>query len=122
MTLLPTSGIALGAEVILISNDGSESVSGNFVGMQQDIIIPLGNIVVQLSYRGGDGNDVTIRRSNLQNCNQRSHPSPSPRFQDNRSGMMLFLKPPSFRPSFTACKRPWIRSRQRRREPTAQFK
>jgi hypothetical protein len=45
----------------IIANDGSDPVSGTFSGLPQGATVDSGGNLFRLSYRGGDGNDVTLR-------------------------------------------------------------
>lgn len=44
----------------IISNDESDPVSGNFDGLPEGAVIPLGGKLFQITYAGGDGNDVVL--------------------------------------------------------------
>ncbi|MCI0455675.1 MAG: autotransporter-associated beta strand repeat-containing protein [Gemmataceae bacterium] len=48
----------------LISNDGTDAVSGTFAGLAQGAILTAGGIQLQISYAGGSGNDVTLTHVN----------------------------------------------------------
>lgn len=49
-----------GTTYTIINNDGSDSVVGTFNGQAEGSYITANNITYQVSYRGGDGNDVTL--------------------------------------------------------------
>src|SRR5262249_54992943 len=55
---------AAGNEYILIKNDLSDAVSGNFSGLPEGAVVSnnfLGSgLTARITYRGGDGNDVAI--------------------------------------------------------------
>lgn len=57
--------LALGSEFIILSNDGTDAISGIFLD-QNDTPLPegaslvLGNVLATISYVGGDGNDVVL--------------------------------------------------------------
>jgi fibronectin-binding autotransporter adhesin len=50
----------VGNSVTLISNDGSDPVVGTFSGLAQGSVFSSGAFSYQISYTGGDGNDVVI--------------------------------------------------------------
>ncbi|MFN9721118.1 MAG: LamG-like jellyroll fold domain-containing protein, partial [Planctomycetota bacterium] len=47
-------------EFVLIDNDGTDTISGTFTGLPEGSLIVVGTYVFQLSYLGGDGNDVAL--------------------------------------------------------------
>ena len=54
----------VGAEMIVISNDGTDKVVGTFAGLPEHAVIPnfLGTAHdAVISYKGGDGNDVSLK-------------------------------------------------------------
>ena len=51
---------SLGNVYEIIDNEGSGAVSGTFSGLAQGAIVRVGHDYVQISYTGGDGNDVTL--------------------------------------------------------------
>ncbi len=51
---------ALGQELVLIDNNGSDAINGTFIGRPEGATVVLGNFSYQLSYVGGDGNDLSI--------------------------------------------------------------
>lgn len=51
-----------GAGAVLIDNTGSSPVSGTFQDIPEKWIIQVGTQYYQISYEGGDGNDVTLRK------------------------------------------------------------
>jgi hypothetical protein len=54
----------LGTSFLIVTNDGADAVSGTFAGLPQNAILPAGPVFLQISYTGGDGNDVTLTRVN----------------------------------------------------------
>ncbi len=50
----------IGQVFTLIDNDGTDAVSGTFNGYPQGAIVTLNSVNFQISYVGGDGNDVTL--------------------------------------------------------------
>ena len=58
--VLAPSGFLAGATTILILNDGSDPVIGTFDGLPEGASISQFGRNFTLSYRGGDGNDVTL--------------------------------------------------------------
>jgi hypothetical protein len=59
---IPNSTIAssVGQSLTLISNDGADAVSGTFNGLAEGAYLSINGISFQVSYAGGDGNDVTL--------------------------------------------------------------
>ena len=52
---------ALGNEFVLIANDGSDAVIGEFAGLPEGSLVAIpGGTAVTISYVGGDGNDVVL--------------------------------------------------------------
>jgi fibronectin-binding autotransporter adhesin len=51
---------ALNSVYTIISNDGSDAVTGTFAGLAQGATAVLGSYSYRISYTGGDGNDVTL--------------------------------------------------------------
>ena len=47
-------------EIILINNDGSDPISGSFSGLREGATVSFGDFNGQITYQGGDGNDVTL--------------------------------------------------------------
>ncbi len=48
---------------VFVNNDGSDSVNGTFAGLPEGGFVTNGAIVLQISYGGGDGNDVVLTRA-----------------------------------------------------------
>lgn len=44
----------------IIDNDGADPVTGTFAGLPQGASVTVGSFTLQVSYAGGDGNDVTL--------------------------------------------------------------
>jgi autotransporter-associated beta strand protein len=53
---------AKGAEFIIIANDGSDAVQGMFQNLLEGAIFAASGALFQISYTGGDGNDVVLTR------------------------------------------------------------
>ena len=51
---------AVGARFTIINNAGSGAVAGTFAGLPQGATITAGGAAFQISYAGGDGNDVVL--------------------------------------------------------------
>lgn len=51
---------ALGEQFILIDNDGSDLVTGNFLGLANNSSLQLNGVSLTVNYNGGDGNDVVL--------------------------------------------------------------
>ncbi len=47
---------------VIVDNDGSDPVQNVFAGLTEGASFPLGGGMVQISYTGGDGNDITLTR------------------------------------------------------------
>lgn len=55
-----TGATPVGASYLLIQNDGADAVIGTFNGLPEGGFLTNGPITFQLSYVGGDGNDVVL--------------------------------------------------------------
>ena len=55
---------SLGQQYVLINNDGADAVSGTFNGLPEGATITLSGYQFQLSYHGGNGNDVVLTSLN----------------------------------------------------------
>jgi hypothetical protein len=53
---------AIGAKLTVINNTGTDAVNGTFSGLPQGAKLAANDAVLQISYTGGDGNDVVITR------------------------------------------------------------
>ncbi|HEY0075793.1 MAG TPA: Calx-beta domain-containing protein, partial [Abditibacteriaceae bacterium] len=53
---------AIGANLTVINNAGSDAVNGTFSGLPQGAKLAANDAVLRISYTGGDGNDVVITR------------------------------------------------------------
>lgn len=62
-TLSVTTGnfITLGATYTIIQNDGTDVVSGIFLNLPEGSSYTSGNTIFTVSYKGGTGNDVTLK-------------------------------------------------------------
>lgn len=65
--LNPTLGFAPvpGDRFVLITNDGADAVAGTFAGLAERSTLNIGGNVYEITYRGGDGNDVVLTRLHL---------------------------------------------------------
>ena len=52
--------VPLGTVLTIIDNQGSAAVSGTFAGLPEGATVVRGDVVFEVSYVGGDGNDVTL--------------------------------------------------------------
>ncbi|MBK8231235.1 MAG: cadherin-like domain-containing protein [Candidatus Eisenbacteria bacterium] len=61
-SLLPNLGYAplLGDTYVVIRNDDSDPITGTFAGLPEGAMITLNASEFQISYQGGDGNDLTL--------------------------------------------------------------
>jgi Ca2+-binding RTX toxin-like protein len=53
---VPTFGQAF----IIIDNDGNDAVTGTFAGLAEGAVVEVGGTAMQITYEGGDGNDVAL--------------------------------------------------------------
>src|SRR5207237_7352112 len=53
---VPTTG----NRFTLIDNDAAEAVDGTFLGLAEGTVLMIGGSTFQISYQGGDGNDVVL--------------------------------------------------------------
>jgi fibronectin-binding autotransporter adhesin len=51
---------AAGNTYVIISNDGSDAVTGTFAGLAEGATFARNGYVFQITYQGGDGNDVAV--------------------------------------------------------------
>jgi uncharacterized repeat protein (TIGR01451 family) len=58
--VLTIDGAPPAEDIILIENDGSDAVTDTFAGLPEGARLVVGSSVFQVSYRGGDGNDVVL--------------------------------------------------------------
>ncbi|WP_369059117.1 autotransporter-associated beta strand repeat-containing protein [Caulobacter sp. 73W] len=47
--------------ILLIDNDGTDAVNGTFEGLAEGAVVEIDETDFRISYRGGDGNDITLR-------------------------------------------------------------
>ena len=66
-TLSVTTGnfITLGTTYTIIQNDGTDVISGTFINLPEGSSYTSGNITFTVSYKGGSGNDVTLKVINI---------------------------------------------------------
>jgi autotransporter-associated beta strand protein len=62
--ILPAAFVRKTSKVILIQNDGTDSVSGTFSGLSEGTKFTVGSQTFQITYKGGDGNDVELLTPN----------------------------------------------------------
>ena len=64
ITLSPTLNYAssVGDQFTIINNDGTDPISGTFIGLPQGKKLYIGQQLFQISYTGGTGNDVVLSR------------------------------------------------------------
>jgi autotransporter-associated beta strand protein len=63
LRLLPAPGLVVprGVRVTIISNDGTDAVTGTFAGLPEGAVVStVGGVPLRVTYRGGDGNDVEL--------------------------------------------------------------
>ena len=66
LNLSGSFNLKTGEELILVNNDGVDPVSGTFKGIANNQLITIQGTSYQFKYDGGDGNDITLTRSNTQ--------------------------------------------------------
>ncbi|MDF0717303.1 BspA family leucine-rich repeat surface protein, partial [Muricauda sp. 334s03] len=52
-------------EIILVSNDGIDAITGTFTGLLEGAEVTFGDFSGTLSYTGGDGNDITLEETSF---------------------------------------------------------
>ncbi|MEV3860136.1 autotransporter [Streptomyces sp. NPDC050095] len=52
-----------GTETVLVSNSGSDKISGTFTGLEEGTELTVHGTEYALTYKGGDGNDVALSRA-----------------------------------------------------------
>lgn len=57
-------GSVPGTEYVLIANDSSDAVQQTFAGLAEGAKFTVSGVLFQISYKGGDGNDVVLRHVN----------------------------------------------------------
>lgn len=60
-------GLVIGDECIIVRNDGTDAITGRFFGKPEGREITAGPMVFEISYRGGDGNDVSLTLVRIEN-------------------------------------------------------
>ena len=74
----PIPASELGIPIVIISNDGTDPVVGNFIGFAEGASIAYdGQNFARISYAGGDGNDVTITYDNDKTWDGEAEPGSS---------------------------------------------
>ncbi|MBJ7345847.1 MAG: FG-GAP repeat protein, partial [Gemmataceae bacterium] len=66
LNLSGSFNLKTGEELILVHNDGVDPVSGTFKGIANNQIITIQGTSYLFKYDGGDGNDITLTKSNTQ--------------------------------------------------------
>jgi autotransporter-associated beta strand protein len=51
---------AAGNEYVIVRNDGTDPVTGTFVGLPQNSYVTNNGVVFRITYQGGDGNDIAL--------------------------------------------------------------
>ena len=69
LSLLDGYGFDEGDEFILINNDASDDVTGEFAGLAEGAEIVVDGNTFVLSYEGGDGNDVSVLAASVSSEN-----------------------------------------------------
>ena len=76
LSLLDGYSFEVDDEFILINNDGSDSVTGKFDGLEEGDTITRDGNNFTLSYEGGDGNDVSVLATSISENNAASEDAP----------------------------------------------
>jgi fibronectin-binding autotransporter adhesin len=63
-TLKPLLGFnsAVSNQFVIIANDGVEPITGTFNGLPEGSTLIAGSTIFQITYKGGDGNDVVLKQ------------------------------------------------------------
>ncbi len=48
---------------LIVDNDGNDSITGTFDGLPEGVSIPVAGISFNISYQGGDGNDIELYKN-----------------------------------------------------------
>jgi hypothetical protein len=62
LTVKPSVLPAIGASFTILADGGTGSVSGAFAGLPEGATMVVNGATYQISYKGGTGNDVTLKR------------------------------------------------------------
>ena len=54
-----------GDEFVIIDNDGEDAINGTFKGLAEEAKLVVGDVTYEISYVGGDGNDVSLTATNV---------------------------------------------------------
>jgi fibronectin-binding autotransporter adhesin len=68
LNLVVAPGIAVphGSNVLLIGNDGSDAIGGQFTGIHSNFVLStVEGVPLVVNYAGGDGNDLTLTAGNI---------------------------------------------------------
>ncbi len=65
VTLLNGFNPSLNSTFTIISNDGTDAVTGTFTGLAQGASVVVGGVTFHISYTGGDGNDVVLTAASV---------------------------------------------------------
>ncbi len=49
---------------VIVNNEGSDPINGTFTGLPEGSLLVVGSDIFQISYKGGDGNDVVLTHVN----------------------------------------------------------
>ena len=60
MNLIGGYANAEGDIIVLIDNDGTDPIVGEFAGLPEGSLVSFGGFSGQISYQGGDGNDLVL--------------------------------------------------------------
>ena len=55
----------VGDQFVIIKNDASDSVAGTFKNLPEGAVTTVGDVQFQITYHGGDGNDVVLTQTTL---------------------------------------------------------
>ena len=61
LSIVPSFAAAGGEEFVIITNDGSDAVSGTFTGLPEGAVFAAAGQRFRISYFGGTGNDVSLK-------------------------------------------------------------
>lgn len=74
ISLLNGYSPGIGSAYTIISNDGTDPVTGTFTGLAEGATVTAGSTTFKISYAGGDGNDVTLTAVKLPGLPSTGHP------------------------------------------------
>jgi hypothetical protein len=66
LAVAPGAAVAPGSNVVLIGNDASDAIGGQFTGIPNNSVLStVEGVPLAVNYAGGDGNDLTLTAGNV---------------------------------------------------------